>query len=288
MSKIARETRNDKPLQLTLFASSSPSAMPDMNFDLRIRSIYVEDEAYFSLFDIFSHYGSDGSSSNPAMYWKRAQARLEKQGAHNITGVLDYQFVASDGKKKKPTPIVNLEAFLRIIQVVDIQAWESMRAWMARNSAKKIKDTALERVFIEDKMNQGFSFGEATDFVRQAMIARETRNDWTAALQAAVIGAVNYGQATNAEYMELFGKTAKEIREITGFKVARDGMTTEGRAIVTAVEATMSKMFLKYKDITFDQALGVIRDVCAAYQISVVNVERLLGIELSTGRKLLR
>jgi len=191
-------------------------------------------------------------------------------------------------ESQRATPVVNLDGFMRIVQSIDIPQWEIIREWMAKQAAQAIKDSRAINALSKAKVNQGMSASEAQDFARQSILAKDTRNDWTAALQAAVIGAINYGHATNTEYLELFGKTAREIKEIAGFKIARDGMTTEGRAIVTAVEATMSKMFAKHDDLTFEQALGIIRDVCAAYHVSVVNVERLLGIELATGQKLLR
>lgn len=258
---------------------------PVINLDERVRTVVIDNEQYFSLFDILAIHGSEGSAKNPRVYWQRAKERMANQGVDVVTFELQHRF---EGQGQRDTPVINLDGFMRIVQAIDIPEWEPIRDWMAKQSAKALKTNREIKALASAKINQGMSPLEAQDFARQTIVARETRNDWTAALKAAVIGAINYGQATNVEYTNLFGKTAKEIREITGFDVARDGMTTEGRAIVTAVEATMTKMFLRHENLTFMQALDIVRDVCSAYRISVVNVERLLGIDLSTGKPTLQ
>lgn len=257
---------------------------PIVNLDERIRSVQIDNDQYFSLFDILELHGSKGSAKNPRVYWQRAKERLESQGVDVVTLALQHRF---EGQGQRETPIVNLDGFMRLVQSIDIQEWEFIREWMARKAAQTIKDSRAIKTLSKAKINQGMSPLEAQEFARQSIVAKEARNDWTAALKAAVIGAINYGHATNVEYMHLFGRTAKEIKEITGFAVARDAMTTEGRAIVTAVESTMTKMFARHEDLSFEQALKIIESVCDAYHVSVVNVERLLGIELATGRALL-
>lgn len=274
----------ERPSLHTVDMFNTPSDTPVVNLDERIRSILIDGDVYHSLIDILTYHGSNGSADNPSKYWNRAKERIIKQGGEVIPGLVQHRF---DGQGQRDTPVVNLDGFMRVIQAIDIPEWESIRAWMAKQAAKKIKDGREERLLSEAKIAQGMHPTEAKEFARQVVAAKETRNDWTAALQAAVIGSINYGQATNTEYVNLFGRTAKEIKEMTGFTVARDAMTTEGRAIVTAVEATMTKMFLRHENLTFNQALRIVEEVCSAYRISVVNVEKLLGVELATGRALL-
>lgn len=268
--------------QLDMFDLSSDSQRntPVVNLDERIRSVTIGNEQFFSLFDILAIHGSDGSAKNPRVYWQRAKERMESQGVDVVTLALQHRF---EGQGQRDTPVVNLDGFLRVVQAIDIPEWEPIRDWMAKQAAKTLKNNREIKILTGAKINQGMSPLEAQDFARQTIVARETRNDWTAALKAAVIDSINYAQATNTEYVGLFGKTAKQIKEATGFSVARDAMTTEGRAIVAAVESTMTKMFAQHDDLTFEQALEIVRQVCAAYRISVVSVERLLGIDISTG-----
>jgi hypothetical protein len=147
-------------------------------------------------------------------------------------------------------------------------------------------DRAQQR-FIDAKMRQGMSREDAMFFLRQAQEGRMTHREWTDALKEVVIDTINYGQATNTEYRGLFDKTAKQIREETGFKIARDGMTVEGRAILTALESTVERVLKQRGMIPFAEALRIISDACLIYRSSVEGAQRLLGIDLATGRPLL-
>jgi hypothetical protein len=266
------------------------------NFGSQIRRVEIAGVMHFSVLDVFEHYGSEGSADQPAKYWKRIKDRLEKQSDHNLPGLVGYQFEASDGRKKKASPVATFKFFMRIVQVSEIREWEPLRNWMADLAQERIEETAnpalgvqrAQQRFIDAKVQQGMSEGDAIAFLQQVQDGRIKRNEWTEALKTAVIGAINYGQATNTEYVTLFGQTAKDIREATGFQNARDGMTYEARTILSAVEFSLSRLFRQREHLTFQEALNIIRDVCAAYRVSVANVEALLGIELATGKPLLQ
>lgn len=261
------------------------------SFDQRIRRIEIDGVMHFSVLDVFEHYGSEGSASNPAMYWKRAEKRIQKQSEGVITGVL-YRTPETGGR---PSPYATFKLFMRIVQVSEIREWDAMRNWMAELAQERIEETTnpalgIQRAqdrFLAAKMAQGLSEADAVDFLKAVQDGRITRREWTAALKAAVSDAVNYGQITNTEYMTLFGKTAKTIREITGFKVARDGMTKTGRKLLEAAESALEDAFNQRRDLTFPQALELTRGICADFRISVQAVQARLGIDLATGEPLM-
>lgn len=263
------------------------------NFGSKIRRVELSGVMYFSILDVFKHYGSEGSASNPATYWKRVEKRLKTQGA-DITGLFTlHQF---QGERQRPTPVAPFKSFLRFIQASEIPEWESIRQWMAEVANERIEESAnptlgLERAesrFIDAKVKQGMTQEQAATFLQHVQEGRIKRREWTDTLKAVVIDAVNYGLATNTEYKGLFGRDAKQIRRETGFKTARDGMTIEGRALLTAVEATLERLFRQKEHLTFTQALKIIEEVCGVYKISVDGVQQLLGIDLATGKPLLK
>lgn len=264
--------------QLSLFQPS---------FDQRIRRIEIDGVMHFSVLDVFQHYGSEGSASNPAMYWKRAEKRLQKQSEGVLTGVL-YRTPETGGR---PSPYATFKLFMRIVQVSEIREWDAMRDWMAQLAQERIEEAAdpalgVQRAqdrFIAAKMAQGMNEADAVDFLKAVQDGRITRREWTAALKAAVAGAINYGQITNTEYTTLFQKTAKQIREITGFQTARDGMTKTGRHILAAAESALEDAFRQQQNLTFSQALELTRGICADFRISVESVQSRLGIDLATG-----
>ena len=269
--------------QLSLFQS---------NFDQRIRRIEIDGVMHFSVLDVFQHYGSQGSAERPSKYWKRVEKRLQSQSGEVTPGLVQHRF---QGQGQRDTPVATFKAFMRIVQVSEIREWEPMREWMAALAQERIEEVAdpalgIHRAqdrFLAAKMAQGLSEDEAVDFLKAVQEGRITRREWTATLKAAVSGAINYAQITNTEYTTLFDKTAKQIREVTGFRVARDGMTKTGRKILEAAESALDDTFKQYQDLTFSQALALTRDICGDFRISVQSVQAHLGIDLATGRPLL-
>jgi hypothetical protein len=268
-------------------------------FSDRIRSVSIDGAMFFSVLDIFKNYSD---SKNVARSWKATETFLIKQGAIKAgwekggdTQNVSLRMHRFDGQGQRDTPIGTFKMIMRIGQVTTFKEWEPMRDWMAGLAEERVEeaanpelgmDRAQER-FIQAKMRQGMTRDEAAFFLQQAQAGRITHHEWTDALKEFVIDAINYGYATNTEYRGLFGKTAKEIREITGFKTARDGMTVEGRSILTALESTVEHVIRQRGMIKFAEALKIITDACLIYRSSVEGAQRMLGVDLATGQSLL-
>jgi hypothetical protein len=269
------------------------------NFSSKIRRVEISGVMFFSVLDIFKHYSD---TTNAAQSWRGVEAFLIKQGAiskdwtkssdiENISLVM-HQF---PGERQRPTPIGSFKMIFRIAQVTTFKEWETMRDWMAGIAQERVEESAnpalgIERAearFLDAKVRQGMSREQAAAFLQQVQEGRIKRREWTETLKTVVIDVVNYGLATNTEYQGLFGRTAKQLRLETGFKTARDGMTLEGRALLTAVEATLDRLFRQRETLTFTEALTIIEEVCAVYRISVEGVQQMLGIDLATGKALL-
>lgn len=137
------------------------------------------------------------------------------------------------------------------------------------------------------KIQQGMSQSEALEFIQIAQDGKEKRKGWIAALKAAVRDSIRYDIATDTEYRELFGVSAKDIKQATGFDTARDGMTAAGRAFVTAAELSLEALFNQRENLTFQDALVMTRELCRDFRIPISSVEKRLGISLATGKPLL-
>jgi hypothetical protein len=261
------------------------------NFGNLIRRVEINGVVHFSVLDVFEHYGSQGSSEAPSKYWKRAEKRLLKQSSGVLPGLVE-RIPETGGR---PSPYATFKLFMRIVQVSEIREWDAIRNWMADLAQERIEETvnpalgihrAQDR-FIAAKIAQGMSEEEASEFLQAVQEGRITRREWTAALKAAVSGAINYGQITNTEYTTLFEKTAKQISEVTGFKTARDGMTKTGRKMLDTVESALEDAFKQHRDLSFKQALELTRGICADFRVSVQSVQARLGVDLATGTPLL-
>lgn len=167
-------------------------------------------------------------------------------------------------------------------------------AGVAVGNAEQVAQTAdtqslpsKDKKLISAKIDQGYSEDDAKTFLQLVKEGKVKRREWTAVLKLAVRGNINYAQVTNQEYKSLFNMTAAQIKEATGFDVARDGMTPTGRAFLTAAELALEAAFNQHRDLTFPQALEITRGVCDDCRISIGAIEGRLGISLATGLKLL-
>ena len=175
--------------------------------------------------------------------------------------------------------------------VLDFLASAGVAVGDAEQIVAKTADTqplaAKDKRLISAKIDQGYSDDEAKTFLQLVKEGVPTRKELTAVFKLVVRGTINYAQITDTEYKAIFDMTAKEIRAMTGFKTARDGMTPTGRAIVTAAETALESVFMQQRDLTFDRAMQLTYEVCSAYGGTVKKLETVMGVSLATGHKLL-
>lgn len=168
-------------------------------------------------------------------------------------------------------------------------------AGVAVGDAEQIAQTAdtqqalssQDKRLLKDKISQGYSEDDAKTFLELVKEGKVKRKDWTAVLKLVVRGVINYAHITNVEYTSVFNMTAKQIKEATGFTVARDGMTPQGRAIMTAVELSLEAALNARGECTFKEACLITENVCLAYGGTVKNLEAMMGISIATGLPLI-
>jgi len=174
------------------------------NFDDHIRRVKIDGMWYFSILDIFKHYGQ---SRNTSRDWSRVQERLKTQGFDILPKLVGYQFVGTDGKLKRPTPCVNFNTMLRIAQVTDFKHWEYLRQYMA--------DRAEERIMSDAGMLES-----SDELGVPRLRGKKKRNRFSIAIDETFSGVISQkklgqhiGRLTNITYAHVLGAFKEKLVE---------------------------------------------------------------------------
>ena len=262
------------------------------HFDERIRRIEIDGVAYFSVLDIFGHYGSAGSANNPRQYWSNVKKRLARQSADVVPGLIQHRF---PGQGSRETPIVTYKAFWRIVQSSDLKEWEPLRQWMAEVANERIEETANPELglsrqhgrFIESKVAKGMSRTDAEAALTLRLRGIVSRKDLTARLSEYIADQMDFAAFTNTEYKGMCGRDAKQLRAQNGGQNPRDAMRPEALAMLSAIESTIAHALNKREHVTFSEACDIATQVAGLYKISIDGVSAFMGIDIMTSRALL-
>ena len=293
--------------QLTLFQNDDDSdkrpplkAADKYGFDLQH---YIR-EGESTLYSVQDWIAGVAKSENPRDFWNKLKSRLKKSNPDVYTSCLQLPYLASDGKSYK-MDFADEKTLYQITQRmgVDTGIRDEVLAFLAESGvivgnvmealSKQPKPSPVDQLkggvkkLAKAKIQQGMTQSEALEFIQIAQDGKEKRKGWMAALKAAVRDSIRYDIATDTEYRELFGVTAKDIKQATGFDTARDGMTAAGRAFLTAAELSLEALFNQRENITFQDALAMTRELCRDFRIPISSVEKRLGVSLATGQSLL-
>lgn len=272
-----------QPRQLSIF---------EPQFDDRVKHKELEGQVRFSILDVFEHYGSEGSASNPATYWARAKKRLIKQGS-DLTGLLDWRDDAQSGGK--PTPMATFEFFMRMVQVVEIKEWEPLRAWMAEIANERLEEyrspglgtqRAKERDLNRLK-ELGYSNKEALSHLEVRIDVMDTFKSLTSRI-AQICDNPQYGTIINKEYLALFGAVAKDLESILNTKSIRDALPTLQLTYLKTAEISIREMLRSYDKITMTGVISVINDVVIPLGEMLRKISAATGKDHITGKPLLK
>ena len=283
MSTNSDSTHSADSRQLSIFTP---------HFDERIRSLKIEGVMYFSVLDIFEHYGSKGSANNPRQYWSNVKKRLAKQSADVVPGLIQHKF---PGQGSRETPIVTYKAFWRIVQSSDLKEWEPLRQWMAEVANERIEEAinpelGLERQnerFITSKVAKGMSRTDAEAALTLRLRGIVSRKDLTARLSEYIVDQMDFATFTNTEYKGMCGRDAKQLRAQNGGQNPRDAMRPEALAMLSAIESTIAHALNKREHVTFSEACDIATQVAGLYRVSIDGVSAFMGIDIMTSRALL-
>ncbi|MBZ0315471.1 MAG: hypothetical protein K8L91_03565 [Anaerolineae bacterium] len=249
-------------------------------FDGTIRKVIINGVMYFSVIDVFKHYGNAG---NPHQSWETAKAHLieqgflssPKNGEPTDDKIKIHQF---PGKGQRPTPVADFDTFLRIAMVAKFKNWEGIREYMVTATHEKIEaqiEAQREREALRQK-------------------SKRIRLSYTETLiETHVNRHPHFARATNAGYKGLFNMVASEIIKYLELnesqaKNLRDHIGDLALTGITAYEA-----FAKHDMLAFGSQLNDEQQAQLTYQaaqeiLQIVKprAER-LKIDLVSGRPLL-
>lgn len=279
------DTPNSKNTQLAMFDDG-------IEFTRRIRRTIQDGVEYFSLVDMMVEFSDTKAAKQ---YWNDTKKRLAKDGFQLSENILRLKLPSSDGKFYL-TDVAVGEVCLRIVESIPSPKAEPIRRWLSGLGYREILETkdplsALSRVTrqtVEHYMKRGMSLEEAIQHVKEQHDTTAIRNEMTEVVQQRVTGDIRYGVLTDEEYLALFMRRAKEIREQTGYSNARHGMTTQGLAFVRIVESTFIDILKTNKTITFEEACEIMRNIALPLGVSVREIEQITSIDLATGKRLLK
>jgi len=303
--KILPQGQQSHPLSMseTDNSASAPKRPPlraadEYRFDLQH---YIQEDGthYYSVQDWIAGVAKTSDTQQASTLLQN----IKKRAGSVLKTLTQLPYRASDGKTYRATfadekTIYGItqhmrantgirDAVLEFLSDAGVTVGDVEQA-VAKGETKPSHFSKKEQSLLSAKISQGYSEDEAKTFLVLVKEGKVKRRQWTDVLKLAVRGNINYGRVTNVEYLALFNMTAEEIRAVTGFNIARDGMTPTGRAFVTAAELALEAAFNQHRDLTFQQALGITRQICEACGISVKNIENILGISLATGIALLK
>lgn len=254
-------------------------------FDDRIRRETAGDETFFSVLDVFQHYGN---KANPTQSWKATLKALEKQGFDRSTQIVD-RAPANGGRS---TPYATFKTFLRIAQTADLREWEHLRTWMADTANERIEEvlnpelgiSRANKRYIAAKQSQGLSEADAVTALRDRLDAIDGFKLLMATVNEHVIDTPKYAELVNAEYMSIFGKIAAELKMILNTKSIRDALPPMMLAYVRTSEITCQEI-VKHKDrMTMGQVVQAMREVAIPLGQQLRKTCELLGISHITGQ----
>lgn len=284
---------------------STPSASRQLSLfetamDNRIRRVEIDGVMHFSILDTFEYSGSIGSAKNPSAYWKRAQKRLAGQGG-NLTGVLDYQFTASDNRKKKETPVAPFKFFLRLVQVVEIAEWEHIRQWMADVAHERMEEdanpvlgirNAEKRLayhksrYIAAQLSRGESLDAALEALPERMEAIDTYKTMMAEVKR-LNERANYGQLVNAEYVNLFQHTSDQLKTILNNKSVRDALPPMQLSYVKTTEQSITMLLKNANNMSNEQLHKAFVMVSQRFGDMLAEFCDMAGVDRVTGKPLM-
>lgn len=278
-------------MQLTLWSDENDP----IDFS-RVRRVWYDGQWRFSVVDIIAVLISRDYQTS-RKYWKNLKAELKRQGADElVTNPYQLKMEASDGKRYK-TDTATEEQILRIIQSVPSPRAEPFKRWLARVAAERLEEERNPELGVTrsiDRATRRFDrLGRPQTWTNDRLQGILTRKEFMDALTHALAFPPDgrfYGQATNEVYRGVFRRDAQGLRrdlELEPRQNIRDYLTRPALHALGLAESLCMREFDASEPMTTEDALAIIHLVASAVGISVEELERRLGMDIVTGRRLL-
>lgn len=132
------------------------------------------------------------------------------------------------------------------------------------------------------------ALGKSKEWQDERLDGKVARDILTQAIQDYIVNPnLAYGTLTNAEYMGLFHRTAKQLTAQNGGLKPRDGMHLSALSILRTAEISIASKISQGDLITLDEAIAIAREVCKIIEPMINNLSAYLGVDIATDKKLL-
>lgn len=262
-------------------------------FESGIRRIVVNGTTYYSLVDMCAQF-SDAAQARA--YWRDTKKRLAREGFEVGENISQFKLPAPDGKYRA-TDCATAETCLRIIQSIPSPRAEPLRRWFARLATERIEETANPELGVQRSRQRALEAyqqqGRPADWIAARLRGIDDRHAFTDSIAAHVHGMTgpDYAEATNAVYEGLWGRDARALRRDLGLSDRanlRDHQPRLAAQHQAIVEAAVSEMLSRIPNPTPDDLRRLCRDVAHHVGVQADALARYMGIDLATGRRLLR
>lgn len=275
---------NSQPAQLSLFTPQ---------FDSRIRRIEIDGVTYFSVLDVFTHYGK---AKNSRTSWETAKNRLEKQGFNSSREILQLQF---EGERQRETPIASFKTMLRIAQVTDFKEWEYVRGWMAEVAHERIEEELHPETIRANAQQREIEAwrrqGRSEEWIQQRIQGKGSRNILTATAKVThVVGDPDYRALTARGYKETLGMSRTEIIRVLGLTDSqavhfRDHLNGLALQAIDSAELTASmKMEQLGRLLTDQEQMEIVIHASRLFAPTFRQAAEFVGVNIATGKPLLK
>lgn len=250
-------------------------------FDDRIRRVEIDGETWFSVLDVFQHYGY---AKNPTTSWRTALNHLLKQGFDQTREILEWRNGAENGGRK--TPYAKFKTFLRIAQVAEIKEWESIREWMAEVAHERIEEIrnpelGVKRAttrYLKARAEQGESAESAMAALPMRIKAIDTFKALMATVQQICTDSPQYGQLVDTEYMGLFRATATELKNALVTKSVRDSLSPLQLSYLETTERSIEAILKNAARMSMGQIKEVARRIAGRLGEQLREIEGIIGM----------
>lgn len=273
-----KKSSQDTSKQMTLFSSFKKQWE-------EIRKVELEGEMYYSILDIFKHFGD---SSNPTHAWKLTQERMRKQGFQGSNDMLEHTF---EGRGQRKTPVVNEKGFFRIAQSTDFKQWEEIRDFMAQAAKEKRESLTQKKILKTIEYYDSVGWGNRPEILtlKGKYAASQSLIEVKGAISDLVtLTGYEWSDFFSAEIQALLGFAISEVKKARNAKSVRDSLNAlEYNALIHA-ESDLIVLLSLQKTMDSRKLLETVRMVFIPIGKNLQNMLDNIGYNALTGLPLLQ
>ncbi len=268
------------------------------NFPLR----HIQDDMeiyWYSVTDWIAGITGEANYQQARNQWKA----LKHDSPQLVTSTNRLKISASDGKRYL-TDCLQDEALYLVIQAVrptkEREQLRKVREYLAKSgvkmdfirlhpdeAAQQIQSMA-DRQYIKRLLGWGYTEEELPALLAERHDTVTVRLDFQHTLHLVTNGQGKYAIITNIEYQGMFGRSADQIRSLTGTRSAREGMHPIAQQFCRLAEMACTEAYRNNGKLTHEQASEIMRGIASGLHLSVKVIQEQTGIDVVTGQPLLK